>query len=78
MSLMGILAFGKSVIDLTLKIWEAVDNRPRKKLMKQRDKLEEESRQAQIDGDVDELRRIRGEIEEIDKVLSRNDSRNSV
>lgn len=67
---MNWLALGAGVINLTIRIWDAVKDRPRKKLENERERLEEESRQAQIDGDLDELRRIRGEIEEIDRKLS--------
>ena len=60
-------------IEFILKVWGWVSGRSLQKLNSSRRALEEASRQAQIDGDLDELRRIRAEIEEIDRRISTGD-----
>ena len=70
---MGILGFIQATIIFILKVWGWVSGRSKQKLIDRRMALEEESRQAQIDGDLVELRRIRGEIEELDHKLQSGD-----
>lgn len=62
-----------TAIELILRIWGWVSGRSREQLNKKRKELEEVSRQAQLDGDLDELRKARAEIEEIDRRLSIGD-----
>ena len=62
-----------TALEFIIKVWGWVSGRSKQKLVEQRQKLEEESRQAQIDGDVDELRRIRAEIDEIDHRIINGD-----
>ena len=70
---MTIMSTLQSIIALILKVWGWVSGRAKQKLQNDRAALEERSRQAQIDGDLDELRRIRGEIEELDHRLQSGD-----
>jgi Flp pilus assembly protein TadB len=70
---MAIISALQSIIALILKVWGWASGRAKQKLQNERVKLEEQSRQAQIDGDLDELRRIRGEIEELDHKLQSGD-----
>lgn len=58
-----------NTLQLAFRVWDFISNRPKKKLKKRRLELEEQSRQAQLNGDLDELRKIRGQIEEIDRDL---------
>lgn len=59
-------AYNKTV-DVAFRILDWVKARPQKKLNNRREDLEVLSREAQIKGDIDELRRIRAQIEEIDR-----------
>lgn len=70
---MGILGFLQAAITLILKVWGWASGRSKQRLIDSRKVLAEESRQAQIDGDLDELRRIRGEIEDLDHRLQSGD-----
>jgi hypothetical protein len=70
---MSILGLIQAAITFILKVWGWVSGRSKQKLIDRRMTLEENSRQAQIDGDLVELRRIRGEIEELDHKLQSGD-----
>lgn len=59
-------AYNKT-IDVVFRILDWTKGRPRGKLEDKRMVLEDESRAAQIKGDVHELRRIRAQIEEVDR-----------
>lgn len=71
--MMKIIALAQSIISLILKVWGWVSGRSKQRIVDSRAMLEAQSRQAQIDGDLDELRRIRGEIEELDHRLQSGD-----
>lgn len=60
-------------ITLILKIWDWLKGRPKQKLENRRMILEEESRQAQLIGDLDALRKARAEINDIDRRLATGD-----
>jgi len=70
---MTIIAFIQSIISLILKIWGWVSGRSKQKLQDERKALEEASRQALLDGDLDATRRARAGIEEIDRRLEYGD-----
>lgn len=59
-------AYNKT-IDAIFRILDWMKDRPKNKLTDKREELEVKAREAQILGDVNELRRIRAQIEEIDK-----------
>lgn len=61
-------AYNKT-IDALFRLSDWLKNRDKNKLADRRKKLEEMSRKAQIDGDLNELRRVRAEIEELDRVI---------
>lgn len=70
---MGAMSTIQAAIELTLKIWGWVSGRAKKKLQNRRIELQEENRKAQIDGDINALRRTRAQIEEIDRRLDTGD-----
>lgn len=57
----------RAAIELTLKVWGWVSGRSLKQLKNKRIELEAKSRQAQLDGDLDVLRKTRAEIQEVDR-----------
>jgi hypothetical protein len=59
-------AYNKT-IDVVFRILDWTKGRPRGKLEDKRMVLEDESRAAQIKGDINEMRRIRAQIEEVDR-----------
>lgn len=59
-------AYNKT-IDVAFRILDWIKGRPQKKLASKREELEVASRAAQIKGDLNELQRIRAQIEEIDR-----------
>lgn len=59
------------IAELALRIWDAVS--PVSKLKRKRRQLERESERYQIEGDVLQLRRVRGEIEDIDSRIKSGD-----
>lgn len=59
-------AYNKTIA-VIFRVLDWVKGRPKKKLEDRRMILEDESRVAQIKGDVNELRRIRAQIEEVDR-----------
>lgn len=61
------------VMEFVNRVWDYFKGRPKKRLEKIRQELEEESRRAQLNGDVDALRTKRAEIAEIDRRLSTGD-----
>lgn len=78
---MGVMPYDAAIanfLEIVLKAWDVIKDHPRAKLASKRIELESLSRQAQIDGDVDMLRRIRGEIDEIDIRLAVSDTKPSV
>lgn len=70
---MGIIDLIRATIEFILRVWGWVSGRPKQQLHSKRVMLEEQSRQAQLDGDLDVLRKTRTEIEEIDRKLSTGD-----
>lgn len=63
----------RAAIELILKVWGWVSGRSLQQLKNQRIVLEERSRQAQLDGDLDVLRKTRAEIEEVDRRINTGD-----
>jgi hypothetical protein len=59
-------AYNKT-IEVVFRILDWTKGRPRGKLEDKRMVLEDESRAAQIKGDINEMRRIRAQIEEVDR-----------
>lgn len=70
---MGVLGFIQAAMLFILKVWGWASGRSKKKLQNDRRVLESASRQALLDGDLNETRRVRAEIEEIDRRLERGD-----
>jgi hypothetical protein len=66
------IAYSKT-IDVIFRILDWMKGRPKAKLEEQRDELEIASRAAQIKGDIYEMRRIRAQIENIDRKLKSGD-----
>lgn len=60
-------------LEFILKVWGWVSGRSRQKLEQRRIALQDQSKQAQIDGDLDALRKVRAEIDEIDRRLITGD-----
>lgn len=69
----GILEAYNRTIDVVFRILDWMKGRPKKKLEDRRKELEVESRQYQLDGNLDQLRRVRGEIQDIDRRLQSGD-----
>lgn len=67
-----IVAYNKT-IDVIFRILDWANGRPRARLVEERRMLEEASRMAQIKGDLNELIRIRAQIENIDSRLKFHD-----
>lgn len=67
-------AYNKT-IEATFRVLDWMKGRPRGKLEDRRMVLEDESRAAQIKGDVYEMRRIRAQIEEVDRDIKSFDSK---
>lgn len=61
-------AYSKT-IDVIFRILDWMKGRPKAKLENQRKELEIASRAAQIKGDLDEMVRVRAQIEDIDSRL---------
>jgi hypothetical protein len=70
---MGIGALVTAVIGLIMRIWDWLNGYPKKKLLDKRLALEVESRQHQLNGDLDGLRRVRAELQEVDRKLATGD-----
>jgi len=66
-------AYNKTIA-VTFRVLDWMKGRPKAKLQDRRMILEDESRAAQIKGDVYEMRRIRAQIEEIDRDIKSLDS----
>lgn len=69
----GILEAYNKTIDVVFRVLDWVKGRPKAKLEDHRKELEVESRQYQLNGDLDQLRRVRGEIQDIDRRLQSGD-----
>ena len=69
----AILAAWAETVKLSLEIWDWVKGHPKRKLEQQRMILEDESLKAQLIGDLDALRKVRAQIEDIDKRLVSGD-----
>jgi hypothetical protein len=63
----------RAAIELILKVWGWVSGRSLQQLKSKRVELEAQSRQAQLDGDLDALRKTRAEIQEVDRRISIGD-----
>jgi hypothetical protein len=63
----------ESVLSILIRVWDLFSGRAKRKLETKRWQLEQDSRQAQIDGDLDDLRRIRAELDEVDRKLRDGD-----
>lgn len=70
---MGIIDLIRAAIEFILKVWGWVSGRSLQKLNNKRIELEAKSRQAQLDGDLDVLRKTRAEIEEVDRRINTGD-----
>jgi len=66
-------AYNKTIA-VSFRVLDWLKGRPRQKLEDRRMVLEDQSRVAQIKGDIHELRRIRAQIEEIDRDIKSLDS----
>jgi hypothetical protein len=71
--MLSILGAIRATIELVLRIWGWVSGRSKQRLQNKRIVLEEQNRQAQLDGDLDALRKTRAEIEEVDRRLLSGD-----
>lgn len=69
----AILVAYNRTIDVIFRILDWVKGRPKAKLEDRRMILEDESRAAQIKGDVHEMVRIRAQIEDIDRRIKSGD-----
>lgn len=69
----SIFVFLTGLLAFISRIWDWVNGRPKQKLIDKRMWLEEESRKAQLIGDLDGLRKAKAEINDIDKRLSTGD-----
>jgi hypothetical protein len=67
-----LIAYNKT-IDVVFRILDWSKGRPKAKLEDRRMILEDESRAAQIKGDVHEMVRVRAQIEDIDRKLKSGD-----
>lgn len=70
---MDFVGLAKAALEFIMKVWGWASGISKRKLESNRRDLEEESRQHQLNGDLDQLRRVRGEIQEIDRKLSTGD-----
>lgn len=70
---MGIIDLIRATIEFILRVWGWVSGRSKQKLHNERIALEEQSRQAQLDGDLNALRKIRASIEEVDRRIESGD-----
>ena len=70
---MGIPAAITAFLTFIMKIWDWFKGYPKLKLENRRLVLQEESRQAQLIGDLDALRKARAEINDIDNRLDTGD-----
>ena len=69
----AIFAFLTGLLAFIGRVWDWANGRPKQKLIEKRIWLEEESRKAQLIGDLDGLRKARAEINDIDKRLATGD-----
>jgi hypothetical protein len=69
----GIFTFLAALLAFIGRVWDWVNGRPKQKLIERRIVLEEESRSAQLIGDLDALRKVRAEINDIDRRLVSGD-----
>lgn len=65
-------AYNKT-LELVFRIWDRINNGPKKRLQKKIDELENENRQHQLNGDLEQLRRTRGQLEEARRRLALGD-----
>lgn len=70
---LAILTAYNSTIAVVFRILDWLKGRPKAKLEDSRMILEDESRAAQIKGDVHEMVRIRAQIEDIDRRIKSGD-----
>lgn len=55
------------------RVWDTLSDRPRQKLQDTIDRLEVESRVHQLNGDLEQMRRTRGQLEEARRRLAIRD-----
>lgn len=60
----AILAAWTKTLEVVLRIWDMINSGPKRRLQAKIDALELENRQYQLNGDLEQLRRSRGELEE--------------
>lgn len=70
---MGVIGLLRATIEFILKVWGWVSGRSLQQLRNKRIVLEEKNRQAQLNGDLDELRKTRAEIQEVDRRINTGD-----
>lgn len=70
---LAIMTTWSQSIALAFRVWDYVNGRPRARLNERRLVLEEESRTMQITGDLTGLRRVRAQLEEVDRKLRTGD-----
>ena len=60
-------------LELVFRIWDKISQGPKNRLLKKIDALELENRQHQLNGDFEQMRRTRGQLEEARRRLSIGD-----
>lgn len=60
----AILEAWNKTLQLILRIWDWIDSGPKNRLQAKIDALELENRKCQLDGDLENMRRTRGLLEE--------------
>lgn len=60
----AILAAWAKTLELVFRIWDMINSGPKNRLQAKIDALELENRQHQLNGDLEQLRRTRGQLEE--------------
>lgn len=57
-------AYNKT-LELVFRVWDKINGGPKKRMQARIDALEIENRQHQLNGDFEQLRRTRGQLEEL-------------
>lgn len=61
---MGWLAAYNNTMQLIFRIWDRISQGPKRRMQAKIDALEVENRQHQLNGDFEQMRRTRGQLEE--------------
>lgn len=57
-------AYNKT-LELVFRVWDRISGGPKRRMQAQIDALEIENRQHQLNGDLEQTRRTRGQLEEL-------------